>query len=233
MIGCIRWGSSDIWWPRWEEGRLGKLPCMNLSLPPKAKQRRVLRGAQGLYQRGVRRAIAPAGFSRWDLLAKEGVRPVDQSGLCQALAPQLVLTALASQGVDPKSATVALRGGRMTTALRNTALALCPQVGRLMITVPSGGQMLRQQLWRQFGLPDWEEPTQHSPHVALHFAPMPGEGEEVFRLYGAVPDLGTCRLTCHQQPIPEGLEEGAVLSALWEHGKLELGQIEIYTSSPT
>jgi hypothetical protein len=105
------------------------------------------------------------------------------------------------------------------------AQALCPQVRRLVIAAPQGGEELALRLRQEFGIPVL--PPEEGGTVALCFGPDCPHPEEVtLSLYGMEPELGGLTLT-----VPELEQEDTndlnLLAALWEGGKLEDRDLKI------
>lgn len=185
--------------------------------------RRVDKAARLLAQRGVRRVLAPVDCPWWPWLDGRGLAPVDPEPLVQAMAVPLALGALARQGRPPEQGTVLLAGKRISRALFQTAVALCPMVRRLAIQAPDGGEELADYLWEEFGMPVLGEG--HPPHLTLCFAPGYEAAGPRLELWGRTPDLAGLRLdTVDGLDIQEG-ERLEILTLLWETGRLSAGEI--------
>ena len=179
---------------------------------------RLKRAGQTLERGGVLRTLVPAGFGRWDLLRPFGLIPVEAEGFLKAQSSFLALGALERQGLAPDRATVALRGMRVDRDMARAAVRLCPQVRHLVISAPRGGRELALWLRREFGIPIL--PEEKETQLALCFHPESGAVEgAALKLWGPEPDLGGMTLTAPAL-AQEDREDLAVLSALWEGGKL-------------
>ena len=225
MIGHILYGSPALW-TRLERERVLGLPLLR-ALAPGGGAGAVRRAARALRRRGIRRALAPPGFPDWAALEAQGVRPVETGELCRALAPAIALAGLEGLGIPRWEGVVALRGERATRALRQAALALCPQVKGVVVDVPAGGEALRRELRREHGLPALEDGPGRRAHLALHFSPAAGRGEPVADLAGADPALEGFSFALEGAELPGGLAPLPLLSALWESGRLGLERVAV------
>ena len=190
--------------------------------------RRLKRAGRGLYTGGAVRALVPAGFARWPLLLKLGLRPVDPGAFLRAKAAPLAATLLERQGLAPDRATVALRGKRADGEMLRAALALCPRVRRLTISAPRGGEELAAWLRREYGLPIL--PADAPAQAALLLQPgTEPEGPApcpALTLFGPAPDLAGLRLSAPDL-APADREDLPLLSALWEGGRLAPDRLKI------
>ena len=114
------------------------LPVLRCQADPECfwGERRLKRAGRSLCAGGAVRALVPAGFDRWPLLLKLGLRPVDPGAFLRAQAAPLAASLLERQGLAPDRATVALRGRRADGEMLRAALSLCPRVRRLTISAP-------------------------------------------------------------------------------------------------
>ncbi len=96
-----------------------------------------------------------------------------------------------------------------------------------------GGDALRAELRREFGVPAVEESRSLRPDVALHFGEAGGGGQTVFRLYGAEPDLAGFMLTPAGQELPADCDRLPILAALWETGRLSCERLDVISCSGT
>lgn len=209
----------------WAREMIFDLPFFRVDLPPNPRPGHLRKAGRLLRAHGVRKAVAPPDFGAWDLLARYGVGPVEPGEFCRDCAAVLALALLP----DPASARVALRGDRVTRSLRMAALALCPQVREVVIVAPVGGDALRKELRREFGLPILEDLAARPPDLAVHFAPVMGMGgERVLDLAGPWPRPEGWRLSPIQGPLPEGTDRLPLMAALWENGRLLTGQVAVF-----
>ncbi|WP_130868886.1 hypothetical protein [Intestinimonas massiliensis (ex Afouda et al. 2020)] len=215
---------------RWD---LLGLPCLRAEIPfrPGLGEgrlgRRVDRGSRLLAKAGVRRVVTAADFPCWDRLERSGLRPVEAAGFCQALALPLTLAALERQGVSPARASVVLSGPSVSRALLRAAEELCPRVRRLSVDVPGEGEKLADWLWREFGAAMVSPDAGRRADVALRFGPGGEPGHTTFELYGPRPGLAGFRIVPPAGLEKRGLDTLAVLSLLWEEGRLDLRKIII------
>lgn len=180
--------------------------------------RRLRKAGRALRRGGVLRALAPTGFERWDLLAEHGLIPVDPVAFLRAQSAPLALGVLERQGMAPDRATVALRGLRADREMVRAAVALCPQVRRLVVSAPRGGDELAAWLRWEFGVPIL--PEGEEVQVALRFHPA-GERQEgrTLDLYGPAPSLSGLTVSAPRL-AEEDRDQLPLLAALWEGGRL-------------
>ena len=220
-----------------DEGRGGPkrallygLPVLRCQADPEGfwGERRLKRAGHSLYTGGAVRALVPAGFDRWPLLLKLGLRPVDPGAFLRAQAAPLAATLLERQGLSPDRATVALRGHRADGEMLRAALALCPRVRRLTISAPRGGEQLAAWLRREYGLPILPADAPAQAALLLQPGTEPGDAGPcpALTLFGPEPDLAGLRLSAPDL-APTDREDLPLLSALWEGGRLTPGQLKI------
>ena len=201
-------------------GELYGVPLLLARVDPEGVfgPRRVRRGLAGLRRGGAVRALLPPGFGEREMLEKWGLRRVCPDSFLRAHAPELTAQALLRQDRGMGEATVALSGPRADGELGRTALALCPQVRRLVIDAP-GGEGLARRLREQFGVPVL--PPSATAHLALRLGPgCQKRPEPGLELFGDTPELGGLRLWA--PGLAEGEREDIpLLSVLWEWGKLD------------
>ena len=233
MFGRICCLEKRGWRVRLVREEILGLTLLRAEVPAPVRPRRLKKAARLLAGQGIRRVVAPPGFGDWPLLRSQGLEPVETAGLCQAMGARLAQAALRERGLRASESTVALRAQRVTRALRLTALALCPVVRRVVVTAPGGGDALRAELRREFGVPAVEESRSLRPDVALHFGEAGGGGQTVFRLYGAEPDLAGFMLTPAGQELPADCDRLPILAALWETGRLSCERLDVISCSGT
>ena len=182
------------------------------------------RAGNALKKGGVRRTVLPAGFGRWELLERFGLRGIDPAPLLRARAPELAVEALQGRGADPAKAVVALSGERADGEMFRCAAAVCTRVRRVVVDA-EGGEELALRLRREFGLPVL--PREHPAQLELRFRPCGGRREPNLELFGSAPWLDGLRLT-----VPELRKEDRealdVLTLLWERGRLPADGIKIH-----
>lgn len=191
-------------------------------------ERRVDRAAAQLARRGVRRVLAEKDFSWWPVLAERGLGPVEVGPLAQAMAAPLALAALRRLGVEAETATVALRGRRVSRPMFRAAEELCGAVRRLAIAAPEGGESLANYLRAQFGMPVLGAEGARAAQVTVCFSPDAGERQGFpLELWGVTPELGGLGLSCALD-LPGGEEEKLrLLTLLWESGRIGTGEIAV------
>lgn len=206
------------------------LPVLRCQADPEGfwGERRLKRAGRSLCAGGAVRALVPAGFDRWPLLLKLGLRPVDPGAFLRAQAAPLAASLLERQGLAPDRATVALRGRRADGEMLRAALALCPLVRRLTISAPQGGEELAAWLRREYGLPilPADAPAQAALLLQPGTEPEDANPCPALTLFGPEPDLAGLRLSAPDL-APTDREDLPLLSALWEGGRLGPEQLKI------
>lgn len=206
------------------------LPVLRCQADPEGfwGERRLKRAGRSLCAGGAVRALVPAGFDRWPLLLKLGLRPVDPGAFLRAQAAPLAASLLERQGLAPDRATVALRGRRADGEMLRAALALCPRVRRLTISAPQGGEKLAAWLRREYGLPilPADAPAQAALLLQPGTEPEDANPCPALTLFGPEPDLAGLRLSAPDL-APTDREDLPLLSALWEGGRLGPEQLKI------
>lgn len=208
-------------------GRLYGLNILRAETDPAGfwGERRLRRAGKELRQGGVLRVLVPGSFDHWPTLAALGLRPVEVETFVRNQSATLALELLKRQDIPPDRATVALRGVRADRDMARTAAALCRQVRSLVVDAPRGGEELAAWLRWEFGVPVL--PPGEGCHAALRFHPdCPGNEGNALELYGPRPRLAG--LTLSAPRLEEGdREDLALLSVLWEGGKLGPEDIKI------
>lgn len=206
------------------------LPVLRCQADPEGfwGERRLKRAGRSLCAGGAVRALVPAGFDRWPLLLKLGLRPVDPGAFLRAQAAPLAASLLERQGLAPDRATVALRGRRADGEMLRAALALCPRVRWLTISAPQGGEELAAWLRREYGLPilPADAPAQAALLLQPGTEPEDANPCPALTLFGPEPDLAGLRLSAPDL-APTDREDLPLLSALWEGGRLGPEQLTI------
>lgn len=206
------------------------LPVLRCQADPEGfwGERRLKRAGRSLCAGGAVRALVPAGFDRWPLLLKLGLRPVDPGAFLRAQAAPLAASLLERQGLAPDRATVALRGRRADGEMLRAALALCPRVRRLTISAPRGGEELAAWLRREYGLPilPADAPAQAALLLQPGTEPEDANPCPALTLFGPEPDLAGLRLSAPDL-APTDWEDLPLLSALWEGGRLAPERLKI------
>ena len=190
MIGVLELTEGKGRKPAVAQERLLGLRCVRAAVPIPARmgegrvRRRVEKGARALELAGARRVLTRPDFPYWEELRKNGLRPVEVEGFCQALAASLALAELGRRQIPPTRAAVTLSGPRVSRALLRAAEVLCPQVRCLTVDVPGEGERVASWLWKEYGAAVFSGGDGRRAHVALCFGPGEARGETVFSLYG-------------------------------------------------
>ncbi len=225
MIGRLEFSPGG--WGGVEEARLYGLRVLLSRADPEGflGELRLRRAGRGFLRGGAARVLVPRRFGRWPVMEGFGLSPVDPGPLVRAQGAPLALEALRRRGVEPERATVALRGPRADREMRRTAARLCVWVRRLVISAPRGGEELARWLRWEYGVPVL--PEGEEAQLALCYAPgCPAGARAALELYG--PDPGLDGLTLTAPALAEGdREDLALLTALWEGGRLEERDIKI------
>lgn len=200
------------------------LPVLQVQVRPRGwrEKGRLRRGARRLARAGARRVLVPQGFAQWTILERWDLRPVDPVPFLRFYAQQIVLAALQRREIAPNTATVALRGRRVDRDMARCAQLLCPLVRQVAVSAPQGGEELSRWLRREYGLPVQPDGAQVS--LAVYFDGE-GAGEEDLLLWGPSPQLGSI-VPCAPGLMGEDREDLALLTALWETGKLGSDALE-------
>ncbi len=227
MFGRIARIEEKGWRVHRKLEQLGGLILLRVDIPSPWTKGKLQAALTQFRRAGVRRVLAPQGFGHWEIFHRGGISGVETGAFCQMLAPRLALAALAHRGLSPSQATVALRGERVTPGFARCALELCPRVRQLVISAPVGGEALEVRLWQEFGLPTVTDRLGTMPHLALHFAPVEGRGEQTLALWGEAPKIAPLCLNCPGRDCPEGCAQIPLLAAWWETGHLMPEEVEV------
>lgn len=232
MIGVLELTEGKGRRPAVAQERLLGLRCVRAAVPIPARlgeariRRRVEKGARALELAGARRVLTRPEFPYWEELRKNGLRPVEVEGFCQALAAPLALAALRRSEIPPTRAAVTLSGPRVSRALLRAAEVLCPQVRCLTVDVPEEGEQVAAWLWREYGAAVLSGKGERGAHVALRFGPGEVRGETVLSLYGSAPDLAGFAPVPPEGVSAAGLDGLPLLALLWEAGWLDAEKIQ-------
>lgn len=226
MLGQIVYRAGSRGKVRLERGQAGGLTVLRAQLDPEGlwARRRLRRAARLLAGAGSGRVLVPEGFEGWEELAQFGLRPVDPLPFLRWCAPELMVAALEARGLDPARCAVALRGTRAEGELERCAMELCPRVRELCVSVPRGGEALRERLRWEYGVaarPDFPQ----VPGAVRFDRDTRSWGGAVLDLFPPGPDPAAVRV---RLPELRGEETGQLplMAALWESGKVEKGELE-------
>lgn len=229
MVGWLFWKDERRLHPRLEPRRVLDLPLAAVALPRGNPARRLRQGARILRRMSVRRALASADFTGWDILRAEGIFPVDPLPLCRAEGAELALTLL--REYPPRLRTVALRGDVAGPEARRLACILCPQVGTLLLDLGRGEEELADELRGRYGAVPLHWGQGPLPQVTLELSSVqPGPGR-VIRLWGE-PELAGLTLTLPEAELPPELDPLPLLELLWETGRVGQKEITVVPSPP-
>ena len=206
-----------------EEDRLRGLPVLRVCFDPDGfwAGQWLKQAGRLLSRRGIRRAVVPEGFEDWRVLNGYGVRSVETEEFLRAQADGICLAALSRMGKAPQSSAVALRGAWADGYIVRSACRLCARVRDVCISIPGGGERLREHLRMEYGAA--VRPDFSGVEAAVRFDPTAREdGGVVLDLFDPCPDLGALQLRLEGEdcPIP-------VAAALWQAGKAKWEDIEI------
>lgn len=225
MLGQVKYERGAWGTPEW--GKLYGLPVLRACADPVGRlgEFRLGRAGRSLIRSGVARVLVPRDFDRWPLLEKSGLSPVNPEPLVRHQGARLALEGLRRDGIPPERAVVSLWGGRVDWTMERAAVLLCARVRHISISVPDGGEELAVFLHRRYGVPVL--PAGEGAQVALCFGPgFDVPGQRVLELYGPVPRLSGLRLTALELE-EEDRNDLALLTALWEGGKLDEHDLKI------
>lgn len=228
MIGRIAASRERALWIKASREYILEMPVLLAEVPAPWRPRRIRRVARLLRKQGVKRVLTPEEFPYRNLLEEGGLSMVETGEFCRCLAAPVCMAALHQAGISPLSATVVLRGERVTRAMRMSALSLCPRVKNLLIAAPVGGAGLQAELRREYGVPVLEDGGFRQPDAALHFSPASGAGKVVVDLSGPFPALKNFIFRQERGELPENCASLPLLAALWEAGRLNPEDITVF-----
>ena len=194
--------------------------CLPEGIRARTLKQRLNRAEQILRKANVHRVIFPPRFPyRECFRAFKAVEPLE---FYRSAADVLVLGWLECHGVDRMQGRVALSGARLSPDLEYTARRLCPEVRGICIDVPGEeGAWFAAELQRTYGAP--AVPKGMSADLTVEFSPV-GTGR--LWLWGEEPYLDGLRLTAGGVKPPAEIAD-AVLTLLWEQGKLRREQLRV------
>ncbi|MFI3251147.1 MAG: hypothetical protein R3Y07_09355 [Eubacteriales bacterium] len=170
----------------------------------------------------ITKAIAQHGFSHWDFLAKNGVRPHSTLALQQQLAGELLLHRMREWSIPFSTAKVALRGERVTPEMEQIAHQLAPIVREIAINVTSGGEGLIERLEHKWGIPPTPDTKRISASICWTEQSRQCQKNEIF--------IGDSKqfldINAKNITYPSEIEKLTYLALLCECGKLRPSQIE-------
>ena len=171
---------------------------------PLTERRRLRTAGKKLLRQRVEQVVLPAGASAEAL--PEGLRPVETLPLRRAIAADWC--------------------GELVRTV--TELALRHRY--LILKVPFGGEELCRRLRREYGVSIVLNPETEREPVSVHMAfdPTEAQGSGFLPLYDESQPLPRLLLPPEVEArLPEGLDRGQLLSALWRTGALRPGQVSV------
>lgn len=206
-----------------EEGWIRGMAVLRICFDPEGfwAGHRLKQAGRVMSRWGIRRALAPEVFDGWGVLNGYGVCRVRTEGFLRAQTADISLAALKRAGKSPSQSAVALRGARADRYIVRAACQLCEQVRDVCVSIPKGGEELREYLRLEYGAA--VRPDFMGVEAAVRFDSVAWDvGGVVLDLFDPRPELGMVKLHLEGEvcPLP-------VLAALWEAGKAGRGDIEI------
>lgn len=203
-----------------------------------ALRRRLRKAGKLLYRAGVREVVFPEGVER-EPVESQGIVPVSTLPLRRMLAAEWVSALLAERGVSSAGAKVAVTAERLTGEITRTVTELALRHRYVLLDLHQGGEALCRHLRREYGVAVQLSPTEEQLAEAdarVLFSPCPKQQEErggaVLRIYSeeeALPDLALPPETGEQ--LPQGLDRGELLAALYGAGALRPGNFTLVRKS--
>lgn len=246
MLGMILW--KDIQAGRGEKSVelrerriLGcRFLCVEIRRTEKqtALRRRLRKAGKLLHQAGVREAVFPEGVER-ELVESQGIAPVSTLPLRRMLAAEWVSALLAEEGVSPAGARVAVTAERLTGEITRTVTELALRHRYVLLDLDQGGEALCRHLRREYGVAVQLSPTEEQLAEAdarVLFSPCPKQQKEgagaVLRIYSEAEALPALALPPEaEEQLPQGLNRGELLAALYGAGALRPGDFTLVRKS--
>lgn len=225
-------------WLCWSEGReragraeIAGLPVLRVPVrrkngtPEWLLRRRVRAAGRTLARAGVRRAILPEEFPYGELLAGEGVFPVETLPLWRALAAELAWRELQRRGVPAGS--VAVRADALTGEVRRTVETLLRRCRTVSLDAPDPEGAYARVLRRRLGAA--LRTGDAGAEVRLLFVRRGPERAGDIPLYpGAEGPKAALRLPeAWEARMPKGAQREGVIAALLAAGRLQREEIAI------
>lgn len=236
MVGLLRWN---------QEGRfLRPIPlrevnilhvrflCADMSRGERmsaAAERRKLRSAgKKLLRQGIERVVLPSDVPA-DALP-EGLRPAGTLSLRRAIAADWCGALLRLRGENPAAARVLVTANALSGEVVRTVTELALRHRYLILKVPFGGEELCRRLRREYGVSIVLNPETEREPASVHMAfdPTEAQGGGFLPLYDESLPLPRLLLPPEVEArLPEDLDRGQLLSALWRTGALRPGQVSV------
>ncbi len=225
-------------WLCWSEGReragraeIAGLPVLRVPVrrregtPEWLLRRRVRAAGRTLARAGVRRAILPEEFPYGELLAGEGVFPVETLPLWRALAAELAWKALRERGAGGEG--VVICADALTGEVRRTVEALLRRCRTVSLDAPDPEGAYARVLRRRLGAA--LRTGDAGAEVRLLFVRRRPERAGDIPLYpGAEGPKAALRLPeAWEARMPKGAQREGVIAALLAAGRLQREEIAI------
>ena len=225
MIGLLLWKLPE---KRGRSLRVGEPSILHMRFtcaeitrgsktPEAVLRRRVIAAGKRLRKLGITRAVLPEDFAYQELLERQGIRAVMETG-----------------ALSPGTAKVAVAGSQLTGELVRTVTELSLRNRYVLLDLPYGGEELCRQLRREYGVTLLLSPAKEQlegADVLLLFDRREDlkPGGVVLPLYeGAQTPLPPLLLPpAMEERLPAGADRGQLLAALREAGALRPGQITV------
>ena len=209
--------------PRYYPKTLLGMPVLGAELPCGLSSRRLAGVAGGLRKRGIRRFLTTPAMRG---IALPGLSPVDPLPLLWAKGDELALALL--EGAPLRERRIVLRGEKADILACRLALALCPQVGMLLLDFDRGEEELRALLWGEQGAAVLALGTGFAPQVSIELSPRPTAVGKVLKLWG---EPGLAGLTLSSElSMPPDCDPLPLLTLAWEAGRISLSGIKVRKS---
>ena len=228
MLGWLCWTEKR---ERAGETTLAGLPVFRAGVlrregtPEWLLRRRIRAAGRKLARAGVRRVILPEGFPYGEILAGEGVFPVETLPLWRSLAAELAWRALRERGAGGEGAAVC--ADALTGEVRRTVEALLRRCRTVSLDAPDPEGAYARALRRSLGAA--LRTGDAGAEVRLLFARREPERAGDIPLYpGAEGPKAALRLPEKWEArLPEGTQREQIAAALLAAGRLRREEIAI------
>ena len=228
MLGWLCWTEKR---ERAGETTLAGLPVFRAGVlrregtPEWLLRRRIRAAGRKLARAGVRRVILPEGFPYGEILAGEGVFPVETLPLWRSLAAELAWRALRERGAGGEGAAVC--ADTLTGEVRRTVEALLRRCRTVSLDAPDPEGAYARGLRRSLGAA--LRTGDAGAEVRLLFARREPERAGDIPLYpGAEGPKAALRLPEKWEArLPEGTQREQIAAALLAAGRLRREEIAI------
>ena len=228
MLGWLCWTEKR---ERAGETELAGLPVFRVCVLQKEGtpgwliRRRVAAAGRRLARAGVRRALWPEGFPYGEVLAGEGVLPVDTLPLWRSLAPQLAWRALAARGIPAEEGRVAVCADCLTAEARQAVEALCRRCRCVSLDAPDPEGVFSRRLRRSFGAALLTVPAGAEVRLLLSRRQPERAGDIPLYPGAAAPAVEVRLPETWEKRLPEGVCREQAAAALAAAGRLRWEEI--------